>query len=325
MKNMRTRAGRRGSAARATCAMALLWLTAAGATAQEMTSLNGMIDAPLYVGNMAPALDQYDRVMVGTHLRPVRSRVELHVTSNDYVRPPSTNGAWHPFTPLVAPDSVGGMGLNAAGTDSGLFCMALRKRPATNVMIFARAFNAPTAAEATFYADSFAVAVPDYAYNSLVLKFRPAQPLDPGDADGDGLCNSWETLLGTADRPTADYDGDGMSDLQEMLAGTALDDPDSKLAFRLVQRETTPRVLANGEAPVRPVHVKWQSVPGKKYQLEHVVQLVPDVATGATNLFYPVGEPIVAGAGEFEIDMVVDVEARLTGTFRVKLVKPVQE
>lgn len=321
MKNMRTKSGLRGPAACAAFGVALLGMAAVRAPAQEMTSLQGMIDAPLYVGNVAPVLDQYGRTMVGTHLRPILSRVELHVTSNDYVRPPSTNGSWHPFTPLVAPDSVGGMGLNAAGKDSGLFCMALRKRPGTNVMIFARVFNAPTAADATFYADSYAVPVPDYANNSLVLTFRAARPLDTNDVDGDGLCNSWEELLGIDDRLTGDYDGDGMGDLQEMLAGTAPDDASSKLSFRLVRRETTPMVLAEGEAPVRPVRVKWQSVPGKKYQLEHVVQLVPDAATGATNLFYAVGDPIVAGEGEFEIDMVVDVEDRLTGTFRVRLVK----
>lgn len=319
MKNMRTRSGLRGPAASAAFGVAMLWMAAVGASAQEVTTLEGMIDAPLYIGNSAPVLDQYGRTLVGTHLGPVFSRVELHVTSNDYVRPPSTNGSWHPYTPLVTPDSVGGMGLNAAGRDSGLFCMALRKRPDTNVMIFARAFNAPDPADATFYADSYAVPVPDYAENSLVLTFRKAKPLDTNDVDGDGLCNSWEELLGTDDRPTGDYDGDGMGDLQEMLAGTALDDASSKLSFRLVRRETTPMVLAEGETPTRPVRVRWQSVPGKTYQLEHVVQLLPDAETGATNLFYAVGDPIVAGEGEFEIDMMVDVEDRLTGTFRVKL------
>ncbi len=321
MKNMRTRSGR-GAAVSAAFGAGMLWLAAIGALAQENTSLKGQLGAPLYIGNLEPVRDQYGRTMVGSHLQPVRCRVELHVTSNEYVRPPTTNGTWHPYTPLLTPASVGGMGLNATGKDSGLFCMPVTQRPPTNVMVFARVFNAPTAAEATFYADSWAASVPDYSQNSLVLTFREAKPLDTNDVDGDGLCNSWEELLGTDDQLTGDYDHDGMGDLQEMLAGTALDDPSSKLSFRLVRREATPMVLAEGEAPVRPVRVRWQSVPGKTYQLEHVVQLAPDAATGATNLFYAVGDPVVAGEGEYEIDMWVDVEERLTGTFRVKLVVP---
>ena len=114
-----------------------------------------------------------------------------------------------------------------------------------------------------------------------------------------------------------------MSDLHEMWAGTAPDDPDSKLSFQLVRRETTPVVLAEGEAPTRPVRVKWQSVPGKTYRLEYVPMLsVLDPDTGEPYAFELVpGGLVTAGASEYEIDMQVDVSTNATGTFRVKLVR----
>ena len=114
MKNMRTRSGR-GAAVSAAFGAGMLWLAAISALAQENTSLKGQLGAPLYIGNLEPVRDQYGRTMVGSHLQPVRCRVELHVTSNEYVRPPTTNGTWHPYTPLLTPASVGGMGLNATG------------------------------------------------------------------------------------------------------------------------------------------------------------------------------------------------------------------
>ena len=284
---------------------------------------------PLYAGNVVPLQDEFGRPMRGSP-RPsaaaARPRVEVRVAYTNRIAggeifAPGTNGAASEvYNPLVSPDAVGGIGQNSATTNSGLFCMVFPQRPARGVRIFARAYDAPTAADALFYADSDIVAV---ATNdtAVTFTFGPMKALRTGDADGDGLNDSWEALLGIDDRATGDYDGDGMGDLQEMLAGTAPDDATSKLTFRLVQRAAEPRVLAEGAEPTRPVRVKWQSVPGKKYQLEHVVQLVPDPASGQTNLFYPVGDPIVAGAGEFEIDVMVDVEEGLTGAFRVKLVQ----
>ena len=278
---------------------------------------------PLYVGTVDPVRDQYGRPMMGSHLisgAAHRSRVEIRVTTNGVIRPPSTNGAAHPYHPLVNANSVGGMGMNSATPNSGLFCMVFTNRPATNIMIFARVFNAPTAAEATFYADSKAV-VARSNEASLVMEFGAAQPLDPGDADGDGLNNSWEKALGIDDRLTSDYDGDGMSDLNEMLAGTAPDDPGSLLNFRSIRRDPATAPLGSEGAWTKPVRVKWQSVPGKKYQLEYVLMLVKNPKTGQPNLFVPVGDVVTAEAGEFEIEMLVDVpEEAATGTFRVRLV-----
>ncbi len=283
------------------------------------------IALPLYAGNIVPLHDEFGRPMRGSPQASAaasRPLVEVRIAYTNRnaageIFAPGTNGVSSPYNPMVSTNAgdVAGMGLNSAATNSGLFCLVLAKRPADKTLIFARAFNAPTAAAATFYADSVPVEVKSNE-TAVVLSFGAMKALNSGDADGDGLSDSWEALLGIDDRLTPDYDNDGMSDLNEMLAGTAPDDASSKLAFRTIQRERTPQVLEEGAEPTRPARVKWQSVPGKRYQLEYVVSLPGD------QIFIPVGDVVTAGAGEFEIEMLVDLpEDALTGTFRVKLVQ----
>ena len=279
----------------------------------------GGIAPPFYVGNLAPVQDEYGRPMRGSRLSSdaaSRPRVELRVAPGWQRVAPTTTGGASPLNPLVTEDSHGGIGLNAAESDSGLFCMVFPQRPPTNLIVFARAYNAPTAAEATFYADSFPVRIPAPAgESSLVLAFEPAKPLDPGDDDADGLTNSWEKLLGTDDRPSADYDGDGMLDLHEMLAGTDPTDPGSLLVFRSIRREDAPAPADAGEA-VKSVRIRWQSVPGRRYQLQYVPTLL-----GAP-IFIPIGEVVLATEGASEMEMLVDLpEDAVAGTFRIRLVR----
>jgi hypothetical protein len=187
----------------------------------------------------------------------------------------------------------------------GIFAMVFPFRPATGTKIFGRAFNAPTLEEASFYADS-TVGLAPATSSSLVLTFGPVQPLDPGDADGDGLNNSWEKALGIDDRLTADYDGDGMSDLDEKLAGSAPDDVHSLLAFVGIHEET-------GTA-IQSVRVSFQSVPGKKYQIEFAPSL------SGERVFTPVGAVVTAGPGEYVLQTLVEVPESGEGVFRIKLV-----
>ena len=284
----------------------------------------GGIVSPLYVGNLAPVQDQYGRTLAGSLLASgaaTRSLVEIRTAEDGIIRPPSTNGAAHYKNPLLTPESVGGMGMNSMAADSGLFSMVFAQRPDPGTKVFARAYNAPTAAEATFYADSQVVTLVHSNESSLVVVFKAALPLDPGDADGDGLNNSWEQALGIDDRLTPDYDGDGMFDLHEMLAGTAADDPGSNLSFKLIRREPGAVPASGDEMWSNPVRVRWQAVPGKKYRLEHVPMLgANDPETGEPYAFELIDE-VVAEDGDFEIDMLVNVPSNaLAGTFRVKLV-----
>ena len=292
------------------------------------------VSIPLYVGNVAPLQDEFGRPMRGSPeaaAATLRPRIEvrkayLHPWFQVYTNlAPGIHGESSPYNPLVATNLQFGMGQNAKAANSGLFCAVFPERPDAGTRIFARAFNAPNPAEATFYADSDVVEVTSIDA-AVTVRFGALKPLDAADDDGDGLANSWERLLGIDDRATDDYDGDGMSDLHEMLAGTAPDDKNSKLAFRLVRSEESTQVRGVGEPAVRSVRVKWQSVPGKTYRLEYVPQLAAiDPATGEPYAFELVaGGEVTAGPGEYEIDMLVqDVPADVpTAMFRVKLVVP---
>lgn len=292
------------------------------------------VSIPLYVGNVVPVLDEFGRPMRGSPVASaaaIRPRIEVrqaffHPWYQVYTNlAPGIHGESSPYNPLVATNLPFGMGQNAKAANSGLFCAVFPERPTTGTRIFARAFNAPTPAEATFYADSDVVEVTSNDA-AVVVKFSAMKPLDSADDDGDGLANSWEQLLGIDDRATSDYDGDGMSDLNEMLAGTAPDDPNSKLAFRLVRSETAAQPLEAGGGTTRAVRVKWQSVPGKTYRLEYVPQLAAiDPATGEPYAFELVaGGEVTAGPDEYEIEMLVQaVPADMpTAMFRVKLVVP---
>ena len=290
------------------------------------------VSIPLYVGNLVPLQDEFGRPMRGSPAdaaAAVRPRIEvrqafLHPYFQVYTNlAPGLHGESSPYNPLIATTVQAGMGQNAKTANSGLFCAVFPARPTAGTRVFARAFNAPNPAEATFYADSDVVEVTSNDA-SVVVKFGALKALDSADDDGDGLANSWEQLLGIDDRPTSDYDGDGMSDLHEMLAGTAPDDKNSKLAFRLVRSEESTQVRGVGEPATRAVRVKWQSVPGKTYRLEYVPQLAAiDPATGEPYAFELVeGGEVTAGPDEYEIDLLVeDVPADVpTAMFRVKLV-----
>lgn len=286
------------------------------------TWAGGGILQPLYVGNLVPVLDEYGRPMKGSPLpqeAASRAWVEIRTATDGIIRPPATNGLAHPSNPLLMTDSVGGIGANAKTADAGLFCLLFPNRPAGGTMIFARVYDAPTVEQSAFYVDSGLAVVPTNGI-SLVLCFGKAQPLDPGDDDADGLDNSWERVLGTDDRPTADYDEDGMCDLDEMLAGTDPRDSSSLLAFQMAQPET-------GSAPgfdplAKLMHVRWPAVPGKSYQLEYAPRLVPDPATGAAPAFFPLGAAMTAVEGASTMDTWVDISGpdgqRM---FRVRLVE----
>lgn len=279
------------------------WLATAGAQAQ--------IAVPLYVGNLVPVLDQNGEPLEGNMDQEPeqRSRVELRKATDGVIRAPTVDGAAHPYNPLLTADSVAHIGDNTS--EPGLFAAVLPLRPATGTRVFGRAFNAPTLAEASFYADAAAVPVSASAV-SLVLTFGPAQPLDTGDADGDGLINSWEKALGIDDRATADYDGDGMRDYDEMLAGTAPDDFNSRLAFAAIRREAA-AAPAGGASPDL-LKLRFQCRPGRQYQVERV-----DTLLGA-QVFVPVGGILTAGADAYELETEVDLPEFRTGAYRLRLV-----
>ena len=282
----------------------------------------GGIVEPLYVGNLLPVRDEYGRPMKGSPLSQEaagRSFVEIRTATDGIIRPPATNGTAHSLNPLLATNSVGGIGENAKTADSGLFCLLFARRPAGGAKIFARVYDAPTPEEAAFYVDSSLAVVPTNGI-SLVLAFGEVQPLDPGDDDGDGLNNSWERVLGTFGRAAADYDEDGMSDLHEMLAGTDAADAASLLVFQAAGPGTGETLPEGFDPAVRRLRIRWPAVPGKSYQLESAAGLLPDPATGAGPVYEPVGEVLTAAEGEYTMTVWVDLsEGGAKGVFRIRL------
>jgi hypothetical protein len=258
---------------------------------------------PLYVGNTEIVRDEYGRPMRGTCL------VEIRKAEGGIIRPPDTNGFTHPLNPLASSNCVGKVGMNSMSPDSGLFCVVFPFRPEVGSKIFARAYNSSTYETSTFYADSTACEVPLQNKTSLILNFSSARAIDPNDDDNDGLNNSWESLLGIDDRLTPDYDGDGMVDYYEMLAGTAPDDPDSIFAFS----------AANPQNDSEEVEVAWQSIPGKRYQIQYLPEL--PVLISEEIVIIDVGDEILAGPSEFEKREFVTIPSgAVKGYFRVKLV-----
>lgn len=289
---------------------AVLWMATSGFAYEGIVT-------PLYVGNTAPVLDERGQPMRGSN-RPSESagrcRVELRTMTTGVILPPTVDGEAHPYNPLVSPASVGGMGQNAARSDSGIFCMVFPHRLPAGVRIFARVYNAPTVEAASFYVDSAPAVVPTSA-TSMRLTFGEPRPMDTRDIDADGLINSWEKSLGTADRLTPDYDGDGITDLNEMLAGTEANNADSLLAIRSVHRESESMARTSGTGRYHPLRVRFQSVPGRSYQLELLSSL-----TGEEEAL-PIGDIVTAGDEETELEMLVELpeDARIS-ILRVRLV-----
>lgn len=267
---------------------------------------------PLYVGNNIPVLDQNGVPLEGTiDSDPAeRARVEVRQTATGAIFAPSTNGAAHPANPLLTPDSVGGIGMNS--TEPGKFAMVITNPPPADTKVFARAFNAPTLEEASFYADT---AVVPASGTSLIVTFGPAQPLDSNDDDGDGLINSWEKAMGTYDRGTPDYDGDGQSDYQEMLAGTAADDPTSLLAFSYIWPQTQAAKTAGTGS--RAVLLGFQCIPGKTYRIEQLSNLVGEQS------YLPASGPLTAGEGQYLLEFPIEVPVdAVNAEFRIRLQLP---
>jgi hypothetical protein len=78
----------------------------------------------------------------------------------------------------------------------------------------------------------------------------------PGDADWDGILDSWETnyfpSISACD-PNADVDGDGLNNMQEYIAGTV---PTSALSVFKISD-----AVATGSAS----YLYWPSVSGRNY------------------------------------------------------------
>lgn len=136
---------------------------------------------------------------------------------NGQIYPPSDlDGRPHPSNTVLFTTRVG------AGVDPiqmpGSFMASIIPRP--SVPFFVRVYNAPTYEESTFYEDSDVHSPSE----TVDVAFYPAltattNAIDDGDADNDGIHNSWERSLGL-NMSQPDSDGDGVNDDVESVMGT---------------------------------------------------------------------------------------------------------
>ncbi len=184
--------------------------------------------------------------------------VQVLLSADGNIYPPSADGTPDARTTVIATTRIGA-GVSPNIASSGKFGCILTPRPGGGSPIFVRVFNAPTAAAASFYADSQIFIVSSTQNDRFFAQFTSGmQPLDTIDNDEDGVINSWEKSYGS--NPDAiDSDGDSLTDADEVLAGTDLTDADSHFAVSRLEP-------ANGD-----MILVWDTIPNRIYSVEKCV------------------------------------------------------
>lgn len=213
------------------------------------------------------------------------------------VFPPLPDGRPSPSNAVIATGRIG-TGVTPGDEGRGRFGLALNPRPAGTIAV--RVFNAPTAAQATYYGDSQTFTVHDG--DVFLATIAATDKALAADADGDGLNDAAEAALG-ADPTKNDTDGDGVSDGAEFAAGTGINDAASYLAVS--------RIAAAGTD----VTVTWPSTADRSYQVEFTTNDLADAAA-----FAPVSERIVATTNEASFTVVGGAEAG-RGHYRIRLLE----
>ncbi len=214
---------------------------------------------PNIVNGSNPVMNEYGRPL------PLAGKALVQVLRvNGGIQPPTRDGLAHHDNPVVYTGHIG-QGVVDEIEYEGQF--SLMVTPRVTSAFFIRVFNRVTVDQSSFYTDSQSF-TPNMDAR-FVPVFGPMQELDPDDDDGDGLSNSWEKSLGS-DAWMVDTDGDGISDYHEFLAGT--DMLDDTLYLRVSEVIPT----ADGW-----VHVGWESVSGKRYQLQAAHGLAGEAAVFA--------------------------------------------
>lgn len=219
-------------------------------------SARAQLADPLRVGNSKPLKDVFMRNLDG----PSRGQPAL-------VEIFSSPGRLKPAVLLT--NTV--VGANAM-SNYGYFSVTLPSRPEVGSTIRAFAYDAPTAADASFYCIAVAE-VPDAA--TLLLDFSDPMPMAKFGNDTEAAL---EDAIERQLSPDSDFDGDGMSDYAEALVRTGIENPLSLLAFESIA--ATPAAAARdagdgGGENLFDVVLKWQAATNVTYRLQYTPSLLP--------------------------------------------------
>lgn len=248
-------------------------VVAMGASARAQS-----FSVPIRYGATNGVVDEFGQMLSGTppgssfFSQPeITGDVVQILQVNAGILPPATNGVPHASNLLLSQTRVGAgvdPSVGPSGKFSGSVTIPARVGTGTNIVIMARAFNAPSLEDASFYADSQMFTVPVFGATSYKIFYASmgatTQMMDGTDYDGDGLTRSWEKSYGSnPDNP--DTDGDGMADGPEIRAGTGVSDASSLLI--MVQLRPSPPT---------DLDLFWDSVPGKTYQVDYTTNNLSD-------------------------------------------------
>jgi hypothetical protein len=217
---------------------------------------------PLHFSTTNSVVDEFDHVLTGTGpgaptfgFPYITGEVVQILQGDSGALPPAVDGTPDSNNTILAELTVGD-GVDPSLGPVGMFGGSLANRPSGQV--FARVFNKASLTDASFYADSQLFTVPTTNYDIFFAEVQKTlSPMDPSDADNDGLHNSWEKSL-TSNPNNPDSDGDGMADGAEFRAGTDVLDQ----ASLLMMVELRPQSGGN-------LDICWDSVLGKQYVIEY--------------------------------------------------------
>ena len=280
-----------------------IWAVLFATAATIVPATRAQLSTPLRVGNVHALVDVFERKLDGPAYSP-RARIDVF-TLNISPRP----------AVLLTNTFVGANAMPG----EGFFSLTIPNRPPVGTRVRVVAYDAASSNEASYFRSATA---PIPASGRLLLDFGPWMPMAKFEGDSDA---AYADALERLHASGADSDGDGMTDWEEVFAGTSIEDSGSRLAFEYIEApppEITELPSSDEEPFPTVVLVQWQSVPGRTYQLQHALSLLPDPKTGEV-AWEDVGLPITADDDENSILVEVELEepeATTAGHFRVKLV-----